>query len=160
VTVIGCTGHQTLSASTADAVRLALAEALAVHGAGALTGLSNLAAGSDQLFAQAVLSAGGRLHAVVPCAGYETTFAAAEERTAYADLLKAANERTQLSYPQPTEEAFMAGGRTVADGCDLLLAVWDGKPAGGLGGTADVVAYAKKQGKPVVVIWPEGATRS
>jgi hypothetical protein len=28
----------------------------------------------------------------------------------------------------------MTAGRTVADRCDLLLAVWDGQPAAGLGG--------------------------
>ncbi len=54
----------------------------------------------------------------------------------------------------------MAGGRAVADGCDLLLAVWDRKPAAGLGGTADVVAYARKRGTHVQVIWPEGASRT
>lgn len=42
---------------------------------------------------------------------------------------------------------------------DRLLAVWDGKPARGFGGTADVVAYARRVGVPVDVIWPEGAVR-
>ena len=42
---------------------------------------------------------------------------------------------------------------------DLLIAVWDGLPARGLGGTADVVAYARDHGIPVSVIWPEGARR-
>jgi hypothetical protein len=158
--VIGCTGHQTLNPSTADAVRLAIAEELASHDAATMVGLSNLAAGTDQLFAQAVLSAGGRLHAVVPCARYETTFSRPEDLTAFNDLLQAAYRRTRLDYPTPTEEAFMAGGRAVADGCDLLLAVWDGKPAGGLGGTADVVAYARTLGKPVLVIWPAGSSRN
>jgi hypothetical protein len=158
--VIGCTGHQTLNPSTADAVRLAIAEELASHDVATMVGLSNLAAGTDQLFAQAVLSAGGRLHAVVPCARYETTFSRPEDLAAFNDLLQAAYRRTQLDYPTPTEEAFMAGGRVVAAGCDLLLAVWDGKPAGGLGGTADVVAYARTLGKPVVVIWPAGSARN
>jgi hypothetical protein len=39
------------------------------------------------------------------------------------------------------------------------LAVWDGKPARGYGGTADVVADAKTRGIPVTIIWPPGATR-
>jgi hypothetical protein len=37
---------------------------------------------------------------------------------------------------------------------DRLYAVWDGKPARGYGGTADVVAEAEKRGIPVTVIWP------
>jgi hypothetical protein len=40
-----------------------------------------------------------------------------------------------------------------------LLAVWDGKPARGHGGTADVVAAAREQGRTVRVIWPAGSTR-
>ena len=42
---------------------------------------------------------------------------------------------------------------------DELWAVWDGKPARGYGGTADVVACARENGVPVRVIWPAGARR-
>lgn len=38
-----------------------------------------------------------------------------------------------------------------------LLAVWDGQPARGYGGTADVVAHARDRG--VRRVWPEGAIR-
>lgn len=38
------------------------------------------------------------------------------------------------------------------NGADVLLVVWDGLPARGKGGTADVVAYAKAMGKPVLII--------
>ena len=38
------------------------------------------------------------------------------------------------------------------NGADVLIAVWDGQPARGKGGTADVVDYAKSLGKPLVVI--------
>jgi hypothetical protein len=42
---------------------------------------------------------------------------------------------------------------------DRLFAVWDGKPARGYGGTADVVAYARERDIPLVVIWPDGEKR-
>jgi hypothetical protein len=42
---------------------------------------------------------------------------------------------------------------------DELFAVWDGKPARGYGGTADVVDAARKRGLPVTVIWPAGSRR-
>ncbi|WP_198036875.1 hypothetical protein [Nocardia sp. BMG51109] len=45
------------------------------------------------------------------------------------------------------------------DDADELFAVWDGKPARGYGGTADVVAVARQRGMPVTVIWPDGAQR-
>ena len=45
------------------------------------------------------------------------------------------------------------------DTVDLLVAVWDGLPARGFGGTADAVAYAERTGVPCTIIWPPGATR-
>lgn len=40
-----------------------------------------------------------------------------------------------------------------------LIAVWDGQPAAGFGGTADVVAYARNHDIVVTVVWPDGAER-
>jgi len=40
-----------------------------------------------------------------------------------------------------------------------MFAVWDGKPADGLGGTADVVGYARERAIPVQVFWPAGLER-
>ncbi|GGV03562.1 hypothetical protein GCM10010211_83480 [Streptomyces albospinus] len=54
----------------------------------------------------------------------------------------------------------MAGSAILVGPVDQLLAVWDGKPASGYGGTADVVDYARRTGTPVRVLWPAGATRT
>jgi hypothetical protein len=53
----------------------------------------------------------------------------------------------------------MAASQAMLDRADQLYAVWDGKPARGYGGTADVVAEAESRGVPVTIIWPEGAQR-
>ena len=42
----------------------------------------------------------------------------------------------------------------MVDHSELLIAVWDGKPAAGLGGTGDVVSYARQSGKHVYQIDP------
>jgi hypothetical protein len=55
--------------------------------------------------------------------------------------------------------AHMAGSEVLVDLADMVFAVWDGKPARGYGGTADVVSYAQRNGVPVRVLWPEGASR-
>jgi transposase len=36
-----------------------------------------------------------------------------------------------------------------------LLIVWDGLPARGRGGTAEIVAWARGLGKPVCQVWPD-----
>jgi hypothetical protein len=52
------------------------------------------------------------------------------------------------------ESAFFAAGRYIVEQCDLLIAVWDGQPSKGLGGTGDVVAYARGVNRQVVVLDP------
>ena len=64
-----------------------------------------------------------------------------------------------LEFDAPSEEAFLAAGQRVVELSDELLAVWDGKKAAGLGGTADIVGYAKELKKPVTVLWPAGVSR-
>lgn len=51
-----------------------------------------------------------------------------------------------------TSEAHQAGSEILVGLVDKLIAVWDGKPARGYGGAADVVAYAERTGAPVRVL--------
>ena len=118
-----------------------------------------LGPGADQLFAEAILDVGGLLHVVVPAERYRDGFEDEDARRRYDQLYHRAVYSERLEYVDSTEEAHMAGGRAIVDQSDVLVAVWDGKPSRGLGGTADVVAYARQVGKPVEVIWPEGARR-
>lgn len=160
MTRVGCTGHQNLSAATRRNVAAAIGAALAAETDEDLVGLSSLAEGADQMFALAVLAAGGQLHAVIPSKNYEQSFQSERSRTTYAALLGLAATSKVLAFDAPTEDAFLAAGHEVADQSDFLLAVWDGKGAGGKGGTADIVAYAQKRRVETRVIWPPGARRS
>jgi len=65
----------------------------------------------------------------------------------------------RLGFTESTSEAHMAASELMLRQADELWAVWDGKPARGYGGTADVVARARDSGIPVQVIWPAGARR-
>ncbi len=154
---VGFTGHQSLSPATQELLSGEIAGAL--RALDAVVGLTSLAVGSDQLFASAVLQTGGVVRAVIPCSGYEDTFGTPEALDRYKTLLAAASDVEILPYAKPSEEAFWAAGRRIVEECQLLLAVWDGKPAAGLGGSGDVVDYARRIGRNVHVIWPPGASR-
>jgi hypothetical protein len=65
----------------------------------------------------------------------------------------------KLPFAESTAESHMAASEFMVDRADELYAVWDGLPARSYGGTADVVTYARDQGKPVRIFWPEGAHR-
>jgi hypothetical protein len=77
-----------------------------------------------------------------------------EERDGYDVLIATAGRIERLPFVESTSEAHLAASQTIVDRCDLLIAVWDG-----LGGTADTVAYARDRHVPVMVVWPQGATR-
>ena len=122
--------------------------------------MCSLAEGSDQIFAEVVLDAGGTLVVVVPSQDYEQTFEDESVLANYQSLLARAARVVMLDSPIPSQDAFWVAGRRVVDDAQRLVAVWDGKPAGGLGGTADVVRYANELGMEVDVVWPEGSLRA
>lgn len=157
MTVVGATGHQHVPPEATSHVTSRIQEVVHSYRTG-LVGVCSLAAGADQLFARGVLDAGGALHVVVPCEKYEETFQGAD-LAAFHDLLQQAEQVETLPHAEPIEEAFYAAGRRVVDLCDVLIAVWDGEPARGRGGTADVVEYARSGGREIVVIWPPGVRR-
>jgi hypothetical protein len=154
---VGFTGHQTLSPATRRSVAAAIKGELKDEKN--LIGLVSLAAGADQIFAKTVLELGGGIVAVIPSAEYERSFASNTDLIDYRALLKQAYRTIILPFDEPSEKAYWAAGQEIVKRSDRLLAVWDGKPAQGLGGTADVVGYARTRGTPVTIIWPESGRR-
>ncbi len=159
VRMVGFTGHAGLPAHTAELVTKELHKHLARHAGSGLVGISLLGPGADQLFSKVVLELGGSLYVVVPATKYRDGFSDQGAQRTFDLLYERAAYREQLEFTDSTEHAHMEGGKVVVDRAEMLIAVWDGKPSRGLGGTADVVAYAKQRGVPVEVIWPEGAAR-
>ncbi len=116
--------------------------------------VSCLATGADQHLSRIGFARGARLSVVVPSRGYTTTFTELATRKEYDRLLNAAAEVVHLDFPEPSESAFFAAGKCVVDESDSVVAVWDGRDAAGLGGTGDVVAYAREHGRDVLHIDP------
>jgi len=121
-----------------------------------LLGVSSLAIGADQLLARLVIEHGGKIHAVLPFIDIERTFSP-EHLPVFHDLASRAVIEV-LDTCGTDEDAYLAAGKRVVDLSDIVLAVWDGKPAKGKGGTADVVAYAIERGVPLVHIDPTSRT--
>jgi hypothetical protein len=147
---IGITGHQERDGIEWPWVRSRIDRFLA--GKVQLVGYSSLAAGTDQVFADAVLERGGKLIAVIPLADYASHFEGAS-LSHYRDLLKA-SEVIELKSTKQDSRAFLDAGKWVAREAERIVAVWDGEPAEGAGGTGDIVAYALSLGKPVHHIDP------
>jgi hypothetical protein len=155
---VGLSGHQDIPPEALPFVIKGITDIIS-KATGGLVGISALASGADQLFASLILEQNGQLHIIIPCQGYETIFTDPEDLKCFRQLLGRARSIETLNYTEPSEEAYLAAGHRVVDSCDFLVAVWDGKPARGKGGTGDIVHYAHNRGIPVKVVWPFGMTR-
>jgi hypothetical protein len=91
-------------------------------------------------------------------AEYRRDFSSAESRAEFEELLGAAAAiRVSGHCAVPPvglerDRAYEACGRAVVDASDVLVAVWDGLPAKGIGGTAEIIAYARERGRRVIRI--------
>ena len=157
---VGATGHRTFDdpAEVADRVRIALARLLRLAGDEAdgvavrLEVVSPLAEGADRLVAREVLALpGATLVAALPfpTEDYATDFAAPESRAEFDAFLNGARSVDVMPPVAGREAGYEQVGRWVVDRCDALLALWDGEPSRGQGGTADIIAYAADRGVPV-----------
>ncbi len=152
--VVGFTGHRHLKdpAGAASAIRGAL-EFVQGEIPGEWIALSSIAGGSDQLFVQQARALGLAWHAILPLPRAEFAddftpgeWSAAEQMLAAADHVKVINENGDR------KDAYLDCGIETVNGSDVLIAIWDGDPARGKGGTADVVQYAQSIGRPVMII--------
>lgn len=156
---IGISGHQNLGASeVVDRVRAQISDELRKRHF--VSGVSSLAAGADQLFAEVVLDLGKVLEIVIPCRDYELAFTDPVAAQRFKNLKQRAVTSYVLDFEEPSEEAFYQAGRHIVETSDLMVFVWNGKPAQGHGGTADIVAYAQQLNREFIWINPARAELS
>jgi hypothetical protein len=148
--IVGVAGHQKRVGIDWDWVSQAISTHLSVMPI--QKALSSLAEGTDQVFADAAIDLGIAVVAIIPLDDYERFFSQAG-LTKYRDLLQQCTQ-VSLHWSGDPEHAFLNAGRYIVDSCDLLVAVWDGQPADGLGGTADIVLYAKEQKRTILHLNP------
>ncbi len=159
MTRLAVTGHRGLSETTTALVDAALRREIRKRAEnGPLVGLSCIADGADTLFARAILDHGGTLHVIVPAHKYREGLPK-EHHPTYDALIANAREVIQLDHVESNADAHMDASLRMLARADELLAVWDGQPARGAGGTADVVNAAGDRRVPITIVWPAGATR-
>ncbi|MDX3224395.1 hypothetical protein [Streptomyces sp. ME19-01-6] len=160
MTTIAVTGHMDLTDESVPLVRAELDKTLAAYDSASLVGVSCIAKGSDSLFAEAVLAAGGSLIVVIPSQDYRRAKVKPDHAETFDRLVQAADEVLVMPHETANRQAYEAANAVLLERADRLVAVWNGQPPGGKGGgTADVVYEAREAGVPVDVVWPEGASR-
>lgn len=179
---VGVTGHRLeaipaaqragVEARIAQVLELVEAGAKALHGRESglfaadpplFTLVSPLAEGADQMAAEAALVRGWQLQAVLPFdrATYLADFNDEDSRANFHRLVDAANCTLELpGDPHDRLEAYVMAGRGTVAHCDILIAVWDGLPPRGRGGTGEIVELAIQRGTAIIHVPVEpGASR-
>ncbi|WP_205480007.1 DUF4231 domain-containing protein [Sphingomonas arenae] len=116
--------------------------------------VSPLASGIDQMAAAIAHERGWGLQAVLPFEArpYRTDQRHSDDEL-FDRLLSEARCLLELpGDPQDPVDAYVMAGRATVAHCDLLVAVWDGLPARGRGGTAETVDLALLRGTPILHI--------
>jgi len=147
--VLGVTGHRDISEADHN-VRAAVREVLIRLGATEqpVTLVSCLAEGADRLVAQVTVEElGARLVAPLPLEPeeYEKDFGAEESKEEFRRLLRLADRCFVVRGGEWASEArsrgYACAGAWVVANCGVLLALWDGEPARGAGGTGELVEW-------------------
>ncbi len=126
---------------------------LKLIGDGAREFYSGMALGADTYAAEAVLQAKERfpeisLIAVVPCSDQDKLWNGAQQQR-YRELLAQCDRIITIS-PKYDKGCMHKRNRALVELCDILVAVYDGKP----GGTQYTVNYAKKIGRKIIELPP------
>jgi hypothetical protein len=157
---IGVTGHRKFDNEevldqTVKSV-LSKLDTILSHTPHAFVVLSSLAEGADRLVVREVLNwslvdSGNKpvLEVVLPMPkeDYLQEFEMQESRDEFEGLIAGAQSVKAFEKVEPLTTAYERAGRYIVENCDVLIAIWDGKPAAGQGGTAEIVDYARELGR-------------
>lgn len=115
--------------------------------------VSPIADGADQIAAEVALELGWELEAVLPFgrSEYRASLANHGARERFDALMERTSCVLELpGHSQTQLDAYVITGRATVAHCDLLIAVWDGLPPRGRGGTGEVVQLAITRGTAVI----------
>lgn len=181
---VGAVGHRDLrcrpEAELADAIQNLLQRIVRTLRANHSTPLrwivfSPLAKGADRIIARTAMDAvQAKLFVVTPFPvdEYRRDFEASADAEEFEELWERKTDQKELPAPReaPPEndrgslaldhrrKGYLRVGQEIVDSVEILIAIWDGKPAGGMGGTGEVVDYALAQGRFVIGLDPTDPT--
>jgi hypothetical protein len=157
VLAVGFTGHRKVPYETKSrqVIRDFLAKQKESHH-GVMYGISSAAAGGDQLFAESCIELNIPLRILLPrpAEQFRADFDEASWQRTVRIMENAISVEVTGKYEDRNEQYYDCGIQTVAES-QLLVTLWDGQPSRGIGGTQEIVSYARKTGHPIAWIHSE-----
>jgi hypothetical protein len=156
--IIGVTGHRTVAnpdpiIASVDKTLQAIKTAFEVEH---IALLSPLAEGADRIVAKRALAIDGtKLIAVLPLPvdRYQEDFQSPSSIGEFRNFLELAEKIIEMPPIINREESYWNAGKYTLAHCDVLIAIWDGESARGIGGTAEVVGLARDRNLPIAWIY-------
>jgi hypothetical protein len=156
---VGITGHRRLrrDGRLEASIDAAIGQIETLAAGEPLAGFSSLAEGADRWVVRRLLARPGVSFTAVlpmPVTLYREDFSNPTSQTEFEQLLQQAAQVIELPVKPDRETAYLEAGRYILARCKVLLAVWDGQPARGVGGTGQVVDEARHLGIPLAWVQP------
>ncbi|MEI8007341.1 MAG: hypothetical protein WCI48_14140 [Bacteroidota bacterium] len=121
--------------------------------------ISSLAKGADRIISRAAMEhLQASLQVILPfnLSEYRKDFDDPDDLNEFNELFEKAENKEKLIHSSfqsiySHEDGYEQAGKELVDSCELLIAVWDGQPSNGKGGTAEIVEYACSVNR--LVVW-------
>jgi len=115
-------------------------------------GISAMSEGADSIFAQSAVSLGVPLESIIPSRRFDSEFHEDFVKERYQSLLSQAKYITRANFPERSHSAYRKSMEWVVFKSNAVVAIWDGRKKGTIGGTWEAVSLSFRIRKPVVHI--------
>jgi uncharacterized phage-like protein YoqJ len=168
--VIGITGHRSVEETeeVQHRVDLVLEKLRLAYPNRKWIVLSLLAEGTDRIVVKKIrqfTNATAKHVVVLPLSldEYQKDFSTPESKQEFNQLLGQADDVVELIPRKDRDEGYAQAGQYILENCDVLVAIWDGRPEKGKGGTGEIVRHARQRKLPLAWIRyrePESVNKS
>jgi hypothetical protein len=160
-TTVGFSGHRKLKSPeiASEGIRRAFDHLAANHAP--LAAISSAAAGGDTLFLEEVARRKLPFRLLLPFskARFEQDFSNSDWKRVI-PLFEKALIVEELGPTESNEEAYYEAGALTVERADAMFFLWNEKAATGIGGTGDMVQYARALERPLIIINPDSGDLS
>lgn len=114
--------------------------------------ISAISEGADSIFAQSALSLNIQLESVIPYNDFMTDFTGEIPHERYKTLRKSSDFETMVNFSKRSNLAYKKSMEWVVFKSNIVMAIWDGKKIGSIGGTWEAVQLCEKLNKTMINI--------
>lgn len=114
--------------------------------------VSAIADGADTIFAQSAISLGIELESIIPFGLFSSDFQDEVAYERYRCLRSTSRDETQANFSERSNQAYRKSMEWVMFKSNIVVAVWDGREEGTIGGTWEAISLGIKMRKPIIHI--------